>query len=238
MRTRDCGVCKALPAAHLVELDTILGDPLRWPSTVFEGFSPPEGNLPASYRKLGAKRLGMEWLKTHGYSITGPALENHIKYDVPIQTVDVEELVRRGMVVLGHDKHDTGDAIDPLRYIAFYNKGVEVGLRGLELLEARIEKLLVAEEEVPLPLLKMVVDLGAKLAMSQASIRAAGKPFGDGGDEDDAFRAGEDVSPRFNGVRVRQVNGETRPVADEGKADRDHYNERMRQEGGTPIGGR
>jgi hypothetical protein len=234
----SCRVCETLTPAHLVELDALLGDPMRWPSTLFEGFTPPTDGLPASYRQMGAKRLGIEWLKTHGYAITGRVLETHIRFDVPVQAVDVEELVRRGMVVLGHDKRDTGDAIDPLRYIAFYNAGVNVGLRGLELLAKRIETMIEAKEEVPLPLLKMVVDLGAKLAMSQASIRAAGKPFGDGGDEDDAFRAGEDASPRFNGVRVRQVDGVSRPVADEGKADRDHYNERMRHEGGAPIGGR
>jgi hypothetical protein len=237
---RLCSVCETLPPGELIELDRILGDPLTWPSTVWKGLDPPTGGLPATYRRLGAANMGAEWLKANGHDISLRVLKDHIAYDVPLQAVTVDELLARGLIALDREKKPRSDveAIDPLNYIKLYNEGVKIGIRGLALLWARADAYEQTGEEVPDALIKQMTDIGTKLAMSQAAIRAAGKPFGEGGDTDDAFRGGDDISPRFAGNRVREIDGVSRPVADEGPADRTHYNERAAHEGGSPIGGR
>lgn len=238
-----CVVCGTLPPGELVELDLILADPLRWPKTVWGRFSPPEGGLPASYRRFGAEAMGREWLMANGYDIPKGSLRKHIRYDVPVISVDVDELLARGLIGLTKDgprgDRQLTQPIDPLAYIRFYNAGIELGLQGLTLLNQRVQDLIDAKEEVPLPLVKMIVDAGMKLATSQAAIKASGKRFGDDeADENDAFRGGDDISPRFAGTRVRQIEGEARPVADEGPTDRKRYNERARMEGSPTLGGR
>lgn len=238
-----CKVCDTLLPGELVELDLILGDPLRWPATVWGAFSPPEGSLPASYRKFGMVRMGEEFLMAHGYDIKRPQLVKHCEQDVPILAVDVDELLAKGLIAMSNPLQVAGgpvaEAIDPLRFVTFFQKGIDVGVRGLELLIARIEDMEHRGEEVPMSVIKMVIDTGTKLASSQAAIRAAGKPFGSGEDDlTEGFRGGEDVSPRFGGNRVRVIDGERRPVADEGPADREHFNKRARMEGSPELGGR
>lgn len=51
------------------------------------------------------------------------------------------------------------------------------------------------------------------------------------------FRAGATGLPsqRMGHSRLRVVDGERRPVKDEGRADRKHYNKRARQEGGPLL---
>ena len=237
----QCGVCDTLPPGDLIELDLILGDPLRWPKTIWNGFSPPAGGLPPTYRKYGAERMGDEWLKAHGYEISKMALMRHFERDVPLQVVDVDELVSRGLIALAKPSTNLAkvpEPIDPLQYITFYNEGIKIGIKALGLLSERVQALIDKGEEVPLPLIKMMMDAGLKLAGSQAAIKAAGKPFGTVVDEDDAFRGGDDISPRFGSYRVREIDGEQRPVFDEGLPDRTRYNEQAEQEGGARIGGR
>lgn len=244
-RAGKCRICTTLAPAELIELDLILGDPLRWPVTVWKGFSPPEGGLPASYRRFGAENMGREWLLANGFDINKQTLRSHIRYDVPLQSVDVDELIQRGLISLaapgpaGDTGQTIGQPIDALAYITLYNEGIHLGIRAQGLIAARVDAIIKRGEEVPLALLKLMVEGGMKLAQSQAQIKAAGKPFGDDDpDEDDAFRGGDDISPRMGHSRIRTVDGEARPVADQGFADRQHYNDRAAQEGGDPIGGR
>lgn len=245
MTKRNCNLCNTMPPGDLVELDLVMGDPLRWPVTVWGMFKPPEGSLPISYRRLGAMNVGQAWLDEHGWSgaFSTGQLRHHLRYDVPVLSVDVNELITRGLLgqstVANSRPGHTTAVIDPLAYIRLYNKGIEVGIQGLELLSTRVQALIERGEDVPLPLVKMIVDAGLKLATSQASIKAAGRTFGDeAGDENEAFRGSADVGRRFGHQRIRRIEGERRPVADNGLTDRAHYNERAAQEGGIRIGGR
>ena len=240
--SKTCMVCDTLKPEELIALDAILGDPLTWPSTVWGVMDPPKGGMPVTYRRMGAANMGREWLMANGYDIPNPVLRNHIKFDVPLVRVGVDELIERGLIALSDEKAVTNEVepIDALEFTKLYMEGVRIGRRGLALMNKRADEYEATGEEVPMALIKQMTDVGTKLAMSQAAIRAQGKPFGEGEEEDDAFRGGDDISPRFAGNRVRRVgpDGESRPVADEGPADRDHYNKRAAHEGGAPIGGR
>lgn len=246
-RPTQCTICDALPPGELVELDLILGDPARWPATLFDAFGgPPEGALPVSYRRFGAMSMGLDWLAAHGYEgrFTKGNLRTHLRYDVPVLEVNIDELVARG--VIGKANHRTsrtlvaGEAIDPLAYVGFYNEGIKLGRRGLELMGQRVDELVERKEEVPLGLIKMIIDAGLKLATSQAAIVASGKRMGDDGDEDDAFRTGGDEqkpSGKLGHHRIRTIDGEARPIADQGPADRARYNDHAAETSGVKIGG-
>lgn len=239
-----CRICDTLGPQELVELDMLLADPLRWPKTVWGLFDAPkvsaDGMLPVSYRRFGAMEMGTQWLMANGYDISRAILRKHFVNHVPVIHVSVDELVQRGLIKIDHQsRHSAQDIVDPTNFIRFYQLGVDIGLQGLELLQKRVAKMLDDGEEVPIALIKQIVDTGAKLAMSQAQLRTRGNVFEpDDGAEMDAFRGGDDVSPRFAGVRVRTVEGEARPVADEGPTDRKRYNARARQEGSPELGGR
>lgn len=244
-----CAVCDSLPPGDLIELDLLMSDPTRWPSTIWGIFRPPEGGLPPSYRRYGAIQMGNAYLKEQGYEFSKYQLTRHLRYDVPVLDTDPETLVARGLIAAGTPgslRMGRSEPIDPLAYVKFYNRGITLGIQGLDLLSDRVAKMIAAHETDPvnneppsLALIKMLVDAGSKLAMSQASIKAAGKRFeGDDADENDAFRGASDISASMRGTRVRVIDGEQRPVSDEGLADRHRYNERAAQEGGAPIGGR
>lgn len=240
-----CAICSTLPPGDLIELDLIMSDPLRWPVTIWGLFKPPEGGLPISYRRFGAMKMGAAWLAEHGWRdrFSNSQLRAHLRYDVPVLSTDVEELIARGLVgqtTAGNSRPGhTSDAIDPLGYIKLYNKGIELGIQSLELMQARVQALVDKGEEVPLPLLKMVMDAGLRLATSQAHIKSAGRRFGnEEQDENDAFMGGDEISPRLGHHRLRMIEGKIRPVVDEGMADRAAYNERAVMEGSPRIGGR
>lgn len=242
-----CRICDTLAPGDLVELDAILGDPTRWPKTVFGIFDPPRtGTLPASYRRFGAMNMGREWLANHPEyaNITEGILRKHLRYDVPVLEVDAAALVERGLVAAADGRSDrslAGQPIDALAYVAYYNEGIRVGRRGLQLLEQRIDDIVKRKEEVPLALIKMAMDAGLKLSMSQAAIKAAGKRFeGSEEDEDDAFRAAADEqqpSMRVGHHRIRTIDGEARPVVDMGPTDRQRYNEHAAETSTVKIGG-
>lgn len=238
-----CKVCDTLSPQELVELDMTLADPLRWPKTVWGLFPAPEvsadGMLPISYRRFGAMEMGQAWLKSNGYDIPRGSLRKHFANHVPVIHVNVDELVQRGLIKLDQKtRHGAGDPIDPTNFLQFYTLGVSIGVAGLKLLQERVQGMVDRGEEVPLALIKQIVDTGAKLAMSQAQLRTRGHAFEEEDDENDGFRGGEDVSPRFGSYRVRTVEGESRPVYDEGPTDRKRFNERARQEGSPELGGR
>lgn len=238
----DCKVCDALQPQELVELDLLLADPLRWPKTVWGLFDAPkigtDGMLPPSYRRFGAMEMGGQWLKANGYDISRWNLRKHFANHVPVIHVNVDELVSRGLIKIDHQsKAGSQDLIEPGNFLKFYSLGVDIGVKGLEMLQKRIDGMIERGEEVPLALIKQIVDTGAKLAMSQAQLRTRGHAFEEEDDENDGFRGAADVSPRFGSYRVRTVEGESRPVFDEGPTDRKRYNERAKQEGSPELGG-
>lgn len=238
-----CRVCDTIAPGDLTELDLLLGDPTRWPKTVFDIFEPPEGSLPIAYRRFGAMAMGLDWLEAHPeYSITKGQLRKHLRYDVPVLDYDPEELVARGLITRSSNRTDrvAGNAISPSEFIGLYNDGIRVGRTALRVLEARINELVEKGEEVPLSLVKMAMDAGLKLSMSQAAIVAAGKRLDSDSDEDDAFRGAADEqkpSPRMGHHRIRVIDGEARPVVDQGPADRARYNEHAAETSGQKIGG-
>ncbi|HEY6014248.1 MAG TPA: hypothetical protein VIU37_09575 [Candidatus Limnocylindrales bacterium] len=237
--TAVCGVCTAVNPIDLIELDTLMGDPAAWPASVWKtpGFAwqVPKGDLPASYRRFGAVEMGVEWIRQHGYDeVDRRDVRRHYRFDVPKIAVTPDQLVATGLIARGNTSTNIA-RLNPLAYLDYYNTGIEVGLTGLQLIRDKIAALQAAGEQVPLALVKMAIDAGKSLAMSQASIKARGYPWGDE-DDDDGFRAGSapEASPRMGSHRVRVIDGEARPVRDRGPADRATYNERARQEG-SPL---
>lgn len=237
-----CRVCDTIAPGDLVDLDRLLGDPATWPATVWSVFNPPEGALPASYRRHGAMAMGMDWVKAHPeYSITKAQLRRHLRSDVPILDFDPDELVARGVIARSSNKTDraVGQVIDSSNFIGFYNDGIRVGRTALQVLEQRINDLVERKEEVPLALVKMAMDAGLKLSMSQAAIVAAGKRMDSDTDEDDAFRSSGDPqqpSQRVGHHRVRKIDGERVVVVDMGPADRARYNDHAAETSGQKIG--
>lgn len=233
-----CVICDTLPPGDLVELDLLMGDPTRWPKTIWGIFNAPKGTLSASYRRYGAMEMGANFLAEKGYSFTRLAIRRHLRFDVVPIASNADELVAAGLI---SDSKSvvaplTGP-IDPKAYITFFGRGIELGNRGLELLAGRVEKMIAAGEDVPMATLKMIAELGAKLATTQATIRARGGRVDDGGDEEEGFRAGVAPLPsqRFNHTRIRVIDGDATPMRDEGPADRAHFSERNRMEGGSGL---
>jgi hypothetical protein len=235
-----CAVCMAVPPVGLIELDLILADPLRWPATVWGSFTPPVGGLPSTYRRFGAMAMGEAWLAERHpeLGISKVQLRRHLEQDVPPQAADLDGLVARGLVSRGEgESASMPQKLDPLAYMRLFNKGILLAERSVDLMSQRIEHAEALGEEVPAAQLERLASLGIGLAKTQALIIAKGQRIGEASDEDDGFRAKE-ASPRMGHSRVRQIEGENRPVHDEGQADRDHYNERARDEGSPTIGGR
>lgn len=234
-----CAVCELVDPISLIDLDLVMGDPAAWPSTLWGMFRPPAGDLPASYRRWGAVEMGLAWVQERGLPINRVQMRRHYRYDVPKIAATPEQLIENGLVASQPPNAavTVPAKIDPLRFLEYYDKGIEVGIEGLRLLQQKIQTLKNADAEIPLALVKMAIDAGSKLAMSQAAIRAAGKNMGGEDDEDEGFRAGSApaASPRFEGVRVREIEGVSRPIRDRGTADREAYTERATQEGGAGL---
>ncbi len=232
-----CKVCSHVAELDLIQLDLLMGDASRWPADTWGRFRPPAGPLPSSYRRFGAVEVGIKYLVERGYlEIPRSSVRRHFRFDVPtIVTPDELAGVGQAADVPGNRAVGPPGLVEPLAYIKFYQRGISLGNRGLELMEKRIEALVEKGTEVPLALLLEVIKLGAKLATSQAAIRkSAGE---DEDDEDEGFRAGSAPlpSPRFGHSRIRTVDGVARPVRDEGPADRADYNRRAEQEGSTTL---
>jgi hypothetical protein len=235
-RRYRCVICETVDQIALIELDTLMGDPAAWPASVWGQFRPPAGNLPASYRRFGAIEMGMAWLEKHGFSVSRFDVRRHYRVDVPKIAIDPDNLVATGLIARGNT-HVSVETIDPLAYLQYYNTGIAVGVTGLKLIRDRIALLQETGAEVPIALIKMAVEAGKALAMSQATIRASGRPWGDEGDADEGFRAGSapEASVRMGSIRIRTIEGEARPVVDKGPADRAAYSERAAQEGGEGL---
>jgi hypothetical protein len=234
----QCTVCRAVDIVELTRLDLLAGDPARWPRTIWKetGWDPPKGLLPPQYRTWGQFAVTRDWLNRNGYDdLTDHMVRGHLKH-VPKIARTPSDLTHTGLVE-GEPVSDMPNAkmVDPNAYLAYYAAGVRVGIRGLELLEARIKKIEERGEDIPLDLIKMMVEAGGRLATSQAQIRSRGAKMGDDAD-DDAFRRAaspepDGNAPKIGHLRIRTIEGETRPIADEGPGDRADYNERAAREG-------
>ena len=125
-----------------------------------------------------------------------------------------------------------------IEYHQFFKTGMQVGHTALEKIQERLND---PDKEPSVSLLMAAANLGAQLAKAQAAIVTKGMRFvleDDGAiagfmgaDDDDA------PSPRFGSYRVRTIEGERRPVRDEGPADRMQYNEKARQMGNPLLPG-
>lgn len=232
-----CAICDRLPPADLLELDTLLGDPALWPSTIWAFFSPPEGGLPASYRRFGAVRVGREWLDTHGWEgISNHILRKHFKQDVVHVARDPMELVELGIIQKSKPQYNripVNPSLDAGAVIRYFNAGVQMGEAALKLLATRINAAIDDGVEPDPKTVMRLADLGSKLAVAQAQLVARGAKFGQDEDEDDAFR-GSEAGERIGHHRARVIEGETRMVKDSGPADREQYNQRAREEG-SPL---
>lgn len=238
MPAKACLVCERVDQFDMIELDAVMGDPSAWPASVWGNvFEKPSGDLPASYRRWGAVEMGLEWITQRGYAgIDRTDVRRHYRFDVPKIATNPADLVATGLIARGNARQAIA-TLNPLRYLEYYNTGIEVGVEGLKLLQDRIAELKAKGHEVPLALVKMALDAGSKLAMSQAAIKAAGKPWGADDDSDEGFRAGSAPEPstRMGHHRIHVVEGESRPVRDTGPADRAAYNARARQEGSPEL---
>lgn len=239
-RPGACGVCDNMRPADLMELDTLLGDPARWPRSVWGIFRAPENGLPASYRRFGAVKMGLEWLAEHGYhSITKGQLRSHIRYDVVHVPRDVADLAQLGLIRHTHSNRriPVEPRLDPGKAIEFFNTGIQAGIVANQILIERLNEQLERGEQPDTKLLMKLADQGAAFAKTQATLQAKGLKFGSGEDEDEGFMGGDDDRPseRIGHTRIRKIEGKRQAIRDEGPADRAKFNERAEQEGREPI---
>lgn len=237
-----CAICSRLTSRELLELDSVVGDPAAWPSTVWGIFDPPKGPMSVSYRRYGAQRMGREWLDKHGYGdLSNYVLRRHIRYDVAHVARDTAELVAVGILRSSQGsvtKIPEAPTIDSGAFIRYFNSGIIMGEAAHRLLAETINKTIEAGD-IPDPKLVMkLADMGASFARTQAGLVAKGLKFGEAENEDDAFRGSADSLPseRIGGVRIRTIDGERRPVRDKGRKDRDGYNKRAKEEGSEGLG--
>jgi hypothetical protein len=239
---QSCSVCTRLSPVQLLELDSIIGDPACWPVTIWGMFEPPKGGLPASYRRFGAVRMGRQWLDANDYrDITDGRLRMHIRYDVVHVARDPSELVTAGIIARStalHTRIPTAPALDASAFIRYFNSGIQMGEAAQRLLAERINMAIEAGEIPDAKLVMKLADMGAAFARTQASLMAKGMKFGQDEDDDDAFRGSEETlpGPRIGHNRVRVVDGERRPVLDQGPADRERHRRRAEQEGSEGLG--
>ncbi len=231
-----CAVCDSLSAEDLASLDVLMGDPSRWPRSMWGELGIPEKFTP-QVRVFGAVALGVGFLAERGINLSKETVRRHYAEHVPIAAPDYDALVERGVIAVAGETSTpvNGATLNPYRFLEFYNKGLEVGMKGLELLLARIETYEHSGETVPDSLLKLALDTSKALALSQANIRAKGQRI-EPEESDEDFRAASAPKPseRMGHARVRVIEGERRAVTDSGRADRKTYNKRARQEG-APV---
>lgn len=234
-----CAVCDSLKSEDLAALDVLMGDPQRWPRAMWGELGVPEKFTP-QVRVFGAVALGVGFLAERGINLSKETVRRHYAEHVPIAAPDYDALVERGVIAAPPSGDDgsvpaTTATLNPYRFLEFYSKGLEVGMKGLELLLARIERAEKAGEPVPDSLIKLALDTSKTLALSQATIRARGQRI-EPEESDEDFRASSapTASDRMGHARVRVIDGERRPITDSGRADRAHYNKRARNEG-APV---
>jgi hypothetical protein len=231
-----CRVCSLVPGPELLELNALLADPDLWAANALKDWVIPKGALPGTMRQYGGIATGLEWLRSRGFTdVSHKSMANHFKSHVVHIARTNDDTTQLGKMVAG--KTDSSLAIIPQMrpnlFIDYYSTGIQLGVYALERLKKDIIDVETAGEKVPARTLWQLAELGAKLAMSQASMLTRGNKIEETGDEMAGFRAGEAPLPsqKFGDHRVRTIDGKAQPVTDRGKADRDAYNKRARQEG-------
>jgi hypothetical protein len=222
-----------------LEMDAFLADPSQWPKAIFAGWDLKPGALPSNFRSWGAVKLGLEWAASRDFTFTRRQMEMHVRDHVPVLASQPDDYAVRGVETDGQTA--AGHALVPtnaITYAQVYQKGLSIGYKAIEQLEQRIDDLASKGEKVPTDLLLKLADLGTKLATSQASILARGVDMNREKDEEiEGFRTGSAPLPsqRMGHSRVRVIDGESRPVHDEGPSDRHDYNERAREQGSIEL---
>lgn len=241
-----CWVCESVNVHLLRQLNDLLVEPSRWPAEFQLKLARTESTNERSKLQIAA---AVGWLAEHGRGdITGPAVRAHLLH----QQLALDTLVEM----------TPNDPAGATALMAFYAEAINVGRKALRKLDNLLADddgpgLEVAE------LLKIAA-IGGKYAMSAATLRQRGvSPIaGDEGyvppedpeppeppkppdepkqvtpkDPLDGFLAGSAPRPskRVGSVRVRTIEGEARPVWDEGPKDREHYNKRADEEGSPRI---
>lgn len=235
-RSATCHIEATLGREASLELDIMLADPKRWPKAIFEGWQLPPGPMPMSMRSWGGIKVGLEWCRSRGFEFTSSQMNRHYREHVPIVPYTPDDFVAKGAETAKTGLPAVPD--DPITYMQVYQNGLRVGNRALDLLQRRVDELIADDKDVPTQLLLKLADLGTKLATSQASIMARGMDLSrQQDDEIEGFRAGSAPLPseRLGHHRIRVIEGEPRPVADQGPADRAKYNERAKQEGSPTL---
>jgi len=125
-------------------------------------------------------------------------------------------------------------------YRLYFNDALRVGRAALNALEKQIAEKVARGEKVDNDLLLKIAALGVRLATAQAALVVSkGARFHGEDDEDprDVLDGamGPRPSQRFGAYRIRDIEGETRAVVDEGPKDRMEYNERADQMGAPRL---
>lgn len=232
-----CQICDTLPPQKLMELDAIIGDPAAWPITIWGIFEPPKGQLSASYRRHGATAMARDWLDREGIKwITMQTIRKHVRFDVVHIPRDASDLIQLGIVAEAGTQRTripTAPTIDAGAFIRYFNAGIQMGEAATRLLAERINAMIERGEEPDPKLVMKLADMGAAFARSQAALMARGLKFGEEEDDDAAFMGSDEErpGPRIGHSRVKMVDGERRPVHDEGPADRAKHRKRREAEG-------
>jgi hypothetical protein len=229
---QSCRVCRTLPALQTVELDGLMGDPQRWNIDVAYGALTPQRFSPSA-RKIGAVNVGLRWAHDHGYQMLNRAdILRHYTRHTPLIAHTLEEYAEFAVVGDPSSRHRRVVGLAGVGEV--YNKAVDLGVMSLTLLIARLEERIRRGETVPSAELMAYAEYGAKLAISAAGLRRSGaSPFGGERGAYEGFRGGEGApGPKISrDVRMRTINGESRPVIDRGPKDRAAYNARAELEG-------
>jgi len=233
-----CRIC-AMPEKDLVELDMLLATPPdELDAKLFGDLDIPPPDLPAEWKRFGVIRKAQVWLEERGYKFARATLAAHYNKHLTALAIpsDSSRALREGTL---SDGSTTPSHPEPLKmaieYHKYFRTGMQVGHKALRLIEAKLDD---TEHPPSQALIMAAANLGSNLAKAQAAIVTKGMRFvleDDGAIEGFAGTDDEDApSPRFGSYRVRTIEGERRPVLDEGPADRARYN-KTAKESGAPL---
>lgn len=233
-----CPICAKMPEKQLVELDILLSTPPEdLDAKLFGDLEIPPPDLPAEWKRFGVVRKAQVWLEERGHKFARATLIAHYNKHVTAEAIpsDSDRALRDGTLT---DGSATPREPEPLRmaieYHKFFRTGMQVGHKALVLIMAKLDD---TEHPPSQQMLMAAANLGSSLAKAQAAIVTKGMRFeleDDGAIEGFASDDTGDPSPRFGSYRIRTINGERRPVFDEGPADRARYNDKAK-ESGAPL---
>lgn len=238
----SCSVC-TLPSEQLLALNLLLADPRQWPKNTFAGIRLPRGALPAGYRLWGAIKTAAVWCAEQDppILINHKAIRRHYNNHVvqlPSSAVDFAETAMLSEQDSRLAKPMIQIASTPLQFREYFAKGIDIGLRALDMLEEQLVDAQLSDTYVSPDMLMDVANLAAKLSSNAAALVQRGMEMEkEKEDELAGFRAGNQPVPsaRMGHHRIRVIDGEARPVVDEGRADRREYNESAREQGNPTL---